>query len=603
MGSKNTYGSIKHVVSDTSRVWCIQAEPFVNSRLKRVFPRVPQAAAKTINLSTSPENSRELAWFIQRYPMEMSKADRALLLELAEQHQNAEQRLADLIAGLIPPTNITLAEPAREYQTYAAQLMVLQGALLLADQLGLGKTVSAIASLVLADAYPAVVVAPAHLTRQWVKQLRRFVPGLNTYLVKKGTPWEKPGVLVNMTGKRRKKKVDGQAELLAESPLPDVIVITYDMLKGWADFLAPIAKFAIWDEIQALRHNGSDRYAASVRLAGGVSYRLGLSATPIYGYGAEFYNVLNILRPDALGSYTEFYTEWCTNGGGKKASIEDPFLFGEYMRREGLMLRRTRKEVGRELPPLTKIVHEIEADEKKLEDLAGNAVQLAKIVLSHNQQFKGQKMMAAAEFDVMMRQATGIAKAPYVVEFVKLLLDSGEKVVLFGWHRAVYEIWMEGLAEFKPVLYTGSENGNQKDASMDAFIKGDSQLLIMSLRSGAGADGLQDVCSIAVIGELDWSPAVIEQCFGRLDRDGQESPVNGYILVSESGSDPVMMDVLGIKREQIEGVIMMPEEQTLIERIDVGENTLARMAREFLIKRGEALPEPEPEPLLALESV
>lgn len=595
--SKNFYGSIKHVVTDTSRVWCIQAEPFVNSRLKRVFPRVPQAAAKTINLSTSPENSRELAWFIQRYPMDMSKSDRDLLLELAEQHQAAEQRLADLIAGLIPPSNITLAEPAREYQTFAAQLVVLQGALLLADQLGLGKTVSAIASLVHANAYPAVVVAPAHLTRQWVKQLRRFVPGLNTYLVKKGTPWEKPGVLVNMTGKRRKKS----DAMETKAVLPDVLVITYDMLKGWAEFLAPIAKFAIWDEVQALRHSGSDRYAASVRLAGGVSYRLGLSATPIYGYGAEFYNVLNILRPDALGSYNEFYTEWCTNGGGRKASIEDPYLFGEYMRREGLMLRRTRKEVGRELPPLTKIVHEIEADEKKLEDLAGNAVELAKIVLSHNQQYKGQKMLAAAEFDVMMRQATGIAKAPYVVEFVKMLLDSGEKVVLFGYHRAVYDIWMEGLKEFNPVMYTGSESGNQKDASVKAFVEGDSQLLIMSVRSGSGADGLQAASCIAVVGELDWSPAIIEQCFGRLDRDGQESPVTGYILVSESGSDPVMMEVLGIKREQIEGVILLPEEQTLIERIDVGENTLARMAREFLIKRGVPLPEPEAEQALALE--
>lgn len=591
---ENTYGTVTYRATVAAgNVWRIEAEPFVNARLKRVFPRAPQSATKAIDLSTSPENSRELQWFMDRYPMVMSTQDRERLRVLAAQHVAAEQRLADLIAGIVPPANIVMAEPARDYQTFAAQMTVTTGALLLADQLGLGKTVSAIAAMVLAGAYPAVVVAPSHLTRQWYKQIRRFVPGLNTYLVKKGTPWEAPGVLVNMTGKRRTRRKGSEPEqiaLLAESALPDVLVITYDMLKGWANFLAPLAKFATWDEVQALRHSTSERYKASELLAGGVSFRLGLSATPIHGYGAEFYNVLNILRPDALGSYHEFYNEWCSTGGDK-ASIKDTKLFGEYLRREGLMLRRTRKEVGRELPKLTKIVHEVESDEKKLNELAGNAIQLARIVLAHNQQFAGQKMQAAGEFDALMRQATGIAKAPYVVEFVKLLLDSGEKVVLFGWHRAVYEIWMRGLAEYKPRLYTGSESPNQKEEAKTAFIEGDCQLLIMSLRSGAGADGLQAASSIAVIGELDWSPAVIEQCFGRLDRDGQDTPVTGYVLVSDSGADPIMMDVLGIKREQLDGVVLNADEQTLIERVDLGENTLQRLAREFLLKRGEALPD------------
>ena len=50
-----------------------------------------------------------------------------------------------------------------------------------------------------------------------------------------------------------------------------------------------------------------------------------------------------------------------------------------------------------------------------------------------------------------------------------------------------------------------------------------------------------------------------------------------------------MMDVLGIKREQLEGVVLNADEQTLIERKDLGENTLQRLAREFLLKRGEAM--------------
>ena len=75
-----------------------------------------------------------------------------------------------------------------------------------------------------------------------------------------------------------------------------------------------------------------------------------------------------------------------------------------------------------------------------------------------------------------------------------MIVDSGEKVVLFGWHRAVYDIWLSELREYSPVMYTGSKSTVQKDASLKSFIDGDSKIFIMSLHSGAGINGLQTVC-------------------------------------------------------------------------------------------------------------
>jgi SNF2 family DNA or RNA helicase len=194
-------------------------------------------------------------------------------------------------------------------------------------------------------------------------------------------------------------------------------------------------------------------------------------------------------------------------------------------------------------------------------------------------------MNAAGMFDSLMRQATGIAKAPYVAEFVKLLLDSEARIVLFGWHREVYNIWLERLKEFNPVLYTGTESVNQKEAAIREFaVHLNSRVLIMSLRSGAGVDGLQGSCRTAVFGELDWSPGVHEQCVGRIHRDGQPEPCLAYFLVAEDGADPIMVDVLGIKREQIEGV--RNPNRALAERVDTGENNIRRLAKEFLAKRG-----------------
>lgn len=188
----------------------------------------------------------------------------------------------------------------------------------------------------------------------------------------------------------------------------------------------------------------------------------------------------------------------------------------------------------------------------------------------------------------LLEDFTVTHNSPYVAEFVKLLVDSGEKVVVFAWHRAVYDVLMKKLAEYKPVLYTGSESVPQKEAARKAFVEGDSKILLMSLRSGAGLDGLQKVCSTVVIGELDWSPGVIEQCIGRVDRDEQDTPVMAYFAISNEGSDPVIMDSLGVKRGQIEGV-RDPNGELILD-VPMNENKIQQLAEAVLRKRGIAIP-------------
>ncbi len=565
----NTYGTIKH----TGRGWFIHTEPFIRTKLKRLFPRLPQHAADYLLISDTPENTRDLEWFIQRYPMVVETPD--VMTRLADSHRELEGKLAELMAGHIPPEQIDLAEPPRKYQAYAAAMLEIKKGYLLADDLGLGKTVSAICGMAKPGNLPVLVVVPAHLPRQWKAAINRFAPALTVHILKTGVPY--PLVPVKT----------GQIDLIQKS-LPDVIITSYHKLRGWAETLAGVVKYVIFDECQQLRSRGTAIYHAAEHVANSAEKRLGLSATPIYNYGYEFYNVINVLAPDALGSYDEFLREWCVGVPGDKPRLKDSKEFGAYLRDSGIMLRRTRQEVGRELPELSKVIHEIEADQKALDALKSDAVALARILVSHNENFRGQKMQAAAEFDAIMRQATGIAKAPYVVEFVKLLLESNVPIVLFGWHRAVYDIWLEGLAAFKPVLYTGTESANQKANSIQAFLSGESRVLIMSLRSGAGVDGLQGYCSTVVFGELDWSPGVHEQCIGRVHRDEQDEACTAYFLLSDGGTDPIMAEVLGVKREQIEGV--RNPDSALTERIDTGENSIQRLAREFLKKRGESVP-------------
>lgn len=514
--------------------WTVKAEPHVVMRLKRVFGKVATHQHSEITIADTPENCRDLEWFLLRYPMDVDRLD--LLTQSAAKHRETARVCEELIAGEHVPSVGNLAMPLRHYQASALGVYLQKGTLLLADEVGLGKTAVAIGSFCDPRTLPAAYVTLSHLPRQVKNQIAEFAPHLRVHVPSVGH------------ADRGGDRAEGH----------DVIVLNYHKLAGWASWLAQRCKSVVFDECQELRHDGTLRYEAAHRLAAACRFRLGLSATPIYNYGGEMFNVGDAIQEGILGTREEFLREWCPglaiNG---KPMIANPRAFGAYLRENCIMLRRTRHDVGRELPALTRIPHAIDSDPDKLESIKGNAVELARIILQRADSTRQERYVAAGQFDMLMRQATGLAKAPYVAEFVRMLIESGEKVILFGWHRDVYDVWGELLKEHRPVWFTGSESAAGKSSSVESFMQrgdGHSNVMFMSLRAGAGIDGLQKVCRTVVFGELDWSPGVHEQCIGRVHRDGQPDPVMAYFLVAEDGSDPVMAQVNGLKRAQVEGI-------------------------------------------------
>jgi SNF2 family DNA or RNA helicase len=537
--------------------------------LKRLFPKI-DVNAVPITIPADEENSRDLEWFCHRYPLQSPHM--LSLYRRAEEHRKKQAIVDRIVYDGHVTRSFTLAVPPREYQEVGAAwaLAVKRG--LLADEVGVGKTCTAIATLSAGDMFPAVVVCDTHLKRQWDKEIQRFVPGAKTHILKQQS-------LYDITA----TKVRGRP---AKHDMPDIVICSYSMLSWWARELADTyrLKGVVFDEVQALRRNETDRYGGAVYLADRMEYVLGMSATPIYNYGGEIFNVGRVIWGEGrLGTREEFYREWCTHAGDeRKARLKSPEAFGAWMRSNHMMLRRTRKDVRRELPGLQVITHTVDTDPEHLNAVEEQAGQLARMILSDIESKKGDKMRASEEFSNTLRLATGLAKAPYVAAFVDLLVESGEKVVLFGWHHAVYSVWKERLKQHNPVMYTGLQSANQKDEALRAFREGESQVLIISLRAGAGIDGLQYVSKTAVVGELDWSPMVIHQCIGRVNRDGQADPVTGYVLVADDGLDPIMMEVLGIKKHQSEQMLTDGKVE-LQQRLDSGA-VLRRLAEKYARK-------------------
>ncbi len=562
-----TYGTAK---LDGNK-WVVQAEPHVMIRLRRLFAQADRGGK--ISLSNTPDVCRDLEWLAERYPLQFDP--KTALKKQADLHRERQTLVDQLLSGARAPQQIELALPPREYQRVAADMLTATNRYILGDDLGLGKTVSAIAAIVATQATPVLVVTMTHLVRQWEREIKKYAPRLTTHVIKTGKVYD-------YTERRGRKK---QAQLF--STHPDVLIINYHKLASWSDTLRAVCRFVVYDECQELRGGTKTQKGQGAKGVSELSeFVMGLSATPFYNRGGEFWNVMNIIKPDSLGSFQEFYREWCC-GDEEKASIKDPAAFGAYLRDAGLFLRRTRADVKRELPELTIVRHEVDSDTEALEAITASAANLAKLILDKaSRSSKGDAMRASGELDMLVRQATGVAKAPYVAEFVRLLLDSEERVVLYGWHHAVYEIWKERLAEFNPVMFTGEESAAQKEASVAAFVSGESRVLIISLRAGAGLDGLQHVCRTGVFGELDWSPAVHEQAGGRIHRDGQKDPVFIYYMISSEGSDPIVADILGVKRDQIEGV-RNPQREVL-GTAHVDPERVKKLAQMYLTKNGAA---------------
>jgi SNF2 family DNA or RNA helicase len=520
----------------------VHGDPNLLLRLKRIFARIGTRQFGAITLSNTADTCADLLWVMQRYPLEVAPEDLAYLNERADKHRAAMDLAANIMAPGYVPGPVEMAEPPRHYQQVAADLWAARKRLLLGDDIGLGKTVSAIAGLVRPEMRPAVVVCQAGaMPGQWQAFLKRFAPQLRVHVAKKGTPYELPRFL---------------------GAGPDVLVLTYHKLAGWADHLKAHTKAVVYDEVQELRHNGTAKYDAAKSLNSVVPNVLGMTATPVYNYGIEGFNVVDALAPDILGTRFEFINEWCDSQG---RIVREPEALGHYLREQCIMLRRTRKEVGRETPGVEQIPYPIDADAAVLNHVKGQAARLAEIILANSAR-KGvdlskaealENMQVAGELDRLLRQATGIAKAPFIAAFLAMLVENGERVLVGLWHREVYAILNERLAHLKPAMFTGSETSAQKAAEKERFVAGETPLMFISLRSGAGLDGLQHHATCVVSGELDWSPKVHEQLTGRVDRDGREAttPVPHFWLVSEVGSDPTIAEVHGIKAAQATGIM------------------------------------------------
>ncbi|MEM6770232.1 MAG: DEAD/DEAH box helicase, partial [Bacteroidota bacterium] len=410
----------------------------------------------------------------------------------------------------------------------------------LADDMGLGKTVQALAVLsARAGEGPALVIAPASVTRNWRRETERFAPGLIPVLIASRT----------------------DTALLSELGTGDLALVSYGLLPFIGEALQAISWASIvLDEAQAIKNAATKRAKIVQDLQG--SFKLATTGTPIENHLGELWSLFRFLNPGLLGGKTAFndkYNRPIARYGNEERRMALKKLVQPFI------LRRRKDQVLTELPPKTEVVLEVSlSEEEKALYEAMRRQGVAEIAQADEQQVRFTvlaqltKLRQAACHPRLVRPNSrlGSAKLELVGETLLEILEGGHKALIFSQfvkHLKIVENWVKGQGIAYQYL-DGSTPGKRREQSVNAFQNGEGEVFLISLK--AGGTGLNLTAADYVL-HLDpwWNPAAEDQASDRAHRIGQQRPVTVYRFVSQGTIEEQIIALHAEKRDLADQIL------------------------------------------------
>ena len=407
----------------------------------------------------------------------------------------------------------------------------------LADDMGLGKTVQGLALLLhRAERGPSMVVAPASVARNWLREAQKFAPTLRPILFGPGN---------------REKVVRSLGPY-------DLLIVSYGLLPLEDELLTSVDfGTVVLDEAQAIKNRNTKRSKTAMNLR--AEFKMVTTGTPIENHLGELWNLFNFLNPGLLGSLQRFNNNFALPIEKDK----DPEAQAQLRRLiQPFILRRRKTEVLKELPQKTEITLHVELSEAErafYEALRREAV--ANIDAAKGGDGGDKRFKILAELMKLRRACCNprlvdpntkipSSKMEVFKETVSELIENGHKALIFSQfvgHLKLIEEWVKR----KGIRYQyldGSTPGKKREKAVNAFQEGDGDLFLISLK--AGGTGLNLTAADYVL-HLDpwWNPAVEDQASDRAHRIGQQRPVTIYRLVTEATIEEKIVQLHAEKRD------------------------------------------------------
>jgi len=468
----------------------------------------------------------------------------------------------------------------------------MSGRAVLADEVGLGKTIEAgiIMKELIAreDISKIIILTPASLSLQWQTEMAdKFL--LNFEFNKSVHKWSKyPKIISSIDTAKMDKHID------------EISLIDWDLL--------------IVDEAHRLKNPETKTYKSLQKVR--AKNKLFLTATPLQNSIFELYYLINLLDDGFLGTKHEFNRLYAKDNKGLEIQNHDRLnnILSE------IMIRTTRKEAGLEftkrnvatvLAEQTKeeiefqdiafgfISNEYERQNKDLEKSYKGVGKLQLMILarmltscrysfskSFQNYLKKNYASSKKEADVnietdgekILQMNEILPENQKIIKIIELVKKINDKVVIFTQFRNTQSLLLELLEkeEFKCDLIKGGMTPEEKKQVVLKFKRGDIDILI-STESGSEGLNLQ-FCHHLINYDLPWNPMRIEQRIGRIHRIGQEFDVYVYNIVVKGSIEEYILDRLFSKLNLFQ--LAVGEMADIIENVldqDSFDNTIFEM--------------------------
>lgn len=426
---------------------------------------------------------------------------------------------------------------------------------ILADDMGLGKTLQAIITLTKYQAdnpgQHSIVVCPTSLVYNWKEEFSKFNPQFKVLAVD-GNP------------NQRKK-------LLSEIDQYDVIITSYTLLQKDIEFYKNIPfGYSILDEAQHIKNRGT-RNAQSVKMIQ-AAHRLILTGTPIENSLDELWSLFDFLMPGLLSSYDRFVEKYI-----RYPSLQQSGKNLETLRRKvsPFILRRMKKDVLSDLPPVSEIVYHCHLSEVQQELYRSYAAsareELSQLVKKEGFDRVQIHVLATltrlkqicchpAIFAKDQAESGDSSKYDMLLELLQTLMEGRHKTVIFSQYTRMLNIMREDLQK-QGIRFEYLDGSSKNRLSIVKKFNEDQNIPIFLVSLKAGGSGLNLVGADTVIHyDMWWNPAVENQATDRVHRLGQKQSVSSYKLITLNTIEEKILELHNRKKSLVKEVVSRDED-------------------------------------------
>lgn len=459
-----------------------------------------------------------------------------------------------------------------------------KNAIYIGDEMGAGKTLQSISTLLAQGKLPILIISPAHLKESIANDIEKFFDdNLSAYVIKSGEKLWKPELM------RKGTDWDNPFESLKEENRGyDILIINYDQLGKYLEDLKKVEwRGIIIDEAHYIKNDKAQRTQYTLEILKNLNpnaTKILMSGTPITNSPADAITQLEGLgifeyiaksKYDFLNQYT-IPKEIVNTKGNIIRLYKDGKNLEElnFKLRQLGYIRREKKDVIKELPNIIRIDKYLElpnrANYEKVEK------EFIKYLIE-KYGFERVDKLTDAQIEIIKQLHQGrfllkesaMQKVEYLSDFYNQLFEENidRKIIVFGYHEDVMnkiikitenylnKLNSEMKKSFKSIVLTADISTDKRQPLVNEFTNNpDAKIFITSLKVGSTGLNLQ-VADTVIFTELTFEPQLITQAEGRVSRIGQKANVvNSIFLIGENTFDKPLLDYILRKLQQMEKV-------------------------------------------------